>query len=175
MTMADIGIFYGSSKGATRKVSRKLARYLGKDRVDLLDVKKTKAKRLLDYDLIILGSPTYEKGKLQEDWYGFLKKMKKLDLSGHAVAVFALGDQKKYEKTFADALKPLHKVARSCDARMIGAWPAEGYRFKKSTGLKKDRFLGLVIDDDRQASHTSERVEMWSKQVLTELNETALD
>lgn len=160
--MADIGIFYGSSKGATRKVARKLQKAFGTQRAEIHDVRKTKPKRLLAYQLIILGSPTYEKGKLQEDWYDFLKKMKKLDLTGRCAAVFALGDQRKYDKTFADALEPLHRAARKCGARMIGLWPTEGYGFKKSAGLEGEEFLGLVIDDDRQAMLSDERILRWS-------------
>jgi flavodoxin long chain len=171
--MSRVGIFYGSSKGATRKVAGKLARALGKQRVDLLDVRKCKAKRLLDYELIILGSPTYEKGKLQEDWYGFLDKMKKLNLDGCCAAVFALGDQKKYNKSFADALKPLHRAARKRGATMIGAWPARGYKFKRSAGLKKDTFLGLVIDDDRQSALTNDRIRAWAEQLLEEFSAPA--
>ncbi len=168
--MTTIGIFYGSSKGATVKVARKLRRYLGKNRTRIHDVRKTKAKRLLDYDLVILGSPTYEKGKLQEDWYGFLKKMKQLDLGGRHAAVFALGDQKKYDKSFADALLPLHKTARKAGARLIGAWPTDGYKFKRSTGLdKRGDFLGLVIDDDRQARLTADRIDAWTRQLEEEL------
>lgn len=167
--MTNIGIFYASSKGATTKVARKLRKALGKHRTELIDVRKAKPKRLLDFDLVVLGSPTYEKGKLQEDWYGFLKKMKKVDLSGRHAAVFALGDQKKYDKSFADALLPLYKAARKAGAQMIGAWPTDGYKFKKSTGLKKGTFLGLVIDDDRQACLTTDRTEQWAEQLENEL------
>ncbi len=167
--MTEIGIFYGSSKGATKQIARKLQRAFGKDAV-LHDVRKTDVDALAGCELIIFGSPTYEKGKLQEDWYPFLKALKRegVDLTGKTAAVFALGDQKKYEKTFADALVPLAKKLKKRGARLIGAWPTEGYSFKASAGVKKGRFLGLVIDEERQAVLTSERVQGWVAQLKAE-------
>ncbi len=168
--MTEIGIFFGSSKGATKLVARKLQQAFGKE-ADLHDVRKADVAELAGYSLIIFGSPTYEKGKLQEDWYPFLKALKRegIDLTGKTAAVFALGDQKKYEKTFADALTPLAKGLKKRGARLIGAWPVEGYAFTASTGVKKGRFRGLVIDEDRQAVLTSERVRAWVAQLKAEL------
>jgi flavodoxin I len=168
--MTEIGIFFGSSKGATKLVARKIQHAFGKEAV-LHDVRKAEVAELAACELIIFGSPTYEKGKLQEDWYPFLKALKRegVDLTGKAAAVFALGDQKKYEKTFADALVPLAKKLKKRGARLIGSWPTEGYVFKESAGVKQGRFLGLVIDEDRQAVLTSERVHTWVAQLKAEL------
>lgn len=168
--MTEVGIFFGSSKGTTKQVARKIQHAFGKDAV-LHDVRKSTVADLAAYDLLVFGSPTYEKGKLQEDWYPFLKALKAegVDLTGKTAAVFALGDQKKYEKSFADALTPLAKKLKKRGARLIGAWPVDGYNFKESTGVKKGRFLGLVIDEDRQAVLTSERVRAWVAQLKAEL------
>jgi flavodoxin I len=168
--MTEIGIFYGSSKGTTKLVARKIQHAFGKE-ADLHDVRKAGVAELAGYSLIIFGSPTYEKGKLQEDWYPFLKALKRegIDLAGKTAAVFALGDQKKYERTFADALTPLAKQLKKRGARLIGAWPVEGYAFTASAGVKKGRFRGLVIDEDRQAVLTSERVHAWVAQLKAEL------
>ncbi|MBM4118947.1 flavodoxin [bacterium] len=169
--MTEVGIFFGSSKGATKQVARKIQHAFGKDAV-LHDVRKSTVADLAPFDLIVFGSPTYEKGKLQEDWYPFLKALKAegIDLTGKSAAVFALGDQKKYEKSFADALTPLAKKLKKRGAHLIGAWPVEGYSFKASTAVKKGRFLGLVIDEDRQAVLTSERVQAWVAQLKAELS-----
>ncbi|MBM4117033.1 flavodoxin [bacterium] len=169
--MTEVGIFYGSSQGATKQVARKIQRAFGKEAV-LHDVRKSTVADLAPYALIIFGSPTYEKGKLQEDWYPFLEALKTegIELTGKLAAVFALGDQKKYEKSFADALAPLAKKLKKRGAHLIGAWPTEGYAFKASTGVKKGRFLGLVIDEDRQAVLTSERVQAWVVQLKAELS-----
>ncbi|TFG88245.1 MAG: hypothetical protein E4H17_02685, partial [Gemmatimonadales bacterium] len=96
-TMTEIGIFYGSSKGTTKQIARKIQRAFGEEAV-LHDVRKVGVAELAACELIIFGSPTYEKGKLQEDWYPFLKALKRegVDLSGKTAAVFALGEQKKY-------------------------------------------------------------------------------
>ena len=166
--MTEVGIFFGSSKGATKRVARKIAHAFGGE-TQVHDVKKACLADVERCDLVIFGSPTYEKGKLKEHWKDFLKVLKETDLSDKLVAVFALGDQKKYPKTFADALAPLAKRARKGGARLIGRWSADGYSFKESKGLKKGRFLGLVIDDDRQAAMTTDRVIAWVAQLKDEL------
>ena len=94
-----------------------------------------------------------------------------MDQDRKPFAVFALGDQKKYPKTFANALAPLAKQAKKRGARLIGRWSADGYSFKESKGLKKGRFLGLVIDDERQAALTTDRVLAWVAQLKAELAE----
>lgn len=169
--MTEVGIFFGSSKGATKQVARKIQHAFGKG-AEVFDVRRASVADLAPFDLLIFGSPTYEKGKLQEDWYPFLKALKSegIDLSGKAAAVFALGDQKKYERTFADALKPLAKKLKKRGATLIGAWPTEGYNFKGSAGVKRGHFLGLVIDEERQAVLTSERVQTWVAQLKAELS-----
>ncbi len=158
--MNKIGIFFGSSSGATQDVAQLIQSAFGPD-AELVNVKRARLEDLERYDLLILGSPTYEEGRLQKHWYAFHKKMRKADLSGKTVAVFALGDQRKYKSSFADALDPLASRARECGAKLIGEWPIDGYDFKGSRGLRDGHFLGLVIDDDCQRELTPERIEGW--------------
>ena len=166
--MAKVGIFFGSSNGATKKVAQLIRDAFGEG-AELHDVKRSRVGDLEEYDLLVLGSPTYEAGELQKHWYAFHRQMRRANLTGKAAAVFALGDQQKYRKTFADALEPLAQRALECGARLVGEWPIAGYDFKSSQGIRGENFLGLVIDEDRQGELTRERVEMWVDGLKREL------
>jgi flavodoxin len=50
-------------------------------------------------DVCVFASPTYEHGKLQEDFEPFVEKMKNVDLKGKPCAVIGLGDSK-YEREY---------------------------------------------------------------------------
>lgn len=86
--MKTIGIFYGSSTGTTEDIAKRIAAKLGVDASNLYDVAKASPSDLVGYEVLILGSSTWGTGDLQDDWYDFLAKIKKLDLSGKFVAIF---------------------------------------------------------------------------------------
>ena len=85
--MKTIGIFYGSSTGTTEDIAKRIAAKLGVDASNLYDVAKASPSDLAGYEVLILGSSTWGAGDLQDDWYDFLAKIKKLDLSGKFVAI----------------------------------------------------------------------------------------
>lgn len=66
--MASVLIVYYSKSGNTREVGNILASYLRKERIDVevRDVLETSPDFLLDYDAIIMGSPTYYGGMAAE-------------------------------------------------------------------------------------------------------------
>ncbi len=47
---------------------------------------------------------------------------------------------------------------RARGATMIGSWPNEGYEFSASSALEGDRFVGLVLDRDNQFDETDARL-----------------
>lgn len=59
---------------------------------------------LQDYNLLILGSPTYWSGDATDDFVPFLDKMADIDLTGKKAAVFGLGDAEHYPEEFALAV-----------------------------------------------------------------------
>ena len=63
------GIFYGSTTGSTEAVAQDIARLLGVAESDLHNVADTPADEADKYDLLLLGSPTWGCGELQDDWY----------------------------------------------------------------------------------------------------------
>ena len=89
--MKTIGIFYGSSTGTTESVAKRIAQKLGVEAAHLYDVAKASPADMASYEVLILGSSTWGAGDLQDDWYDFLAKIKKLDLTGKTVLVVGSG------------------------------------------------------------------------------------
>jgi flavodoxin I len=179
--MEKIGIYFGTDTGRTRRIAKLIAQKLGATLGDSvlapLNINRTSVDDFLASDVLILGTPTYGDGELpglstglaQESWEEFLPRLQGRDMSGHTVALFGLGDQDKYGSEFVDALLPVYDAVVACGARVVGAWPAEGYDFKASQALVDGRFVGLALDQINQAALTEARIDAWLRQLADEL------
>lgn len=175
--MKKIGVYFGTDTGRTRRVAKLIAQRLG-DRADApLNINRVTPDAFLAHDVLILGAPTYGAGELpglstglaQESWEEFLPRLRGQDMKGKTVALFGLGDQDKYGGEFVDALMILYDAVVACGARVVGAWPAEGYNFKASQALIDGRFVGLALDQLNQPALTEARVDAWLQQLAGEL------
>jgi flavodoxin I len=171
--MAKIGIFFGTDTGNTRRVAKSIAKKLGDAAADPVNINKASIDDLLQYEALILGTPTLGEGELpglsaggeNESWEEFMPQLKSADLSGKTVALVGLGDQEGYGENFVDALGILYKAVKKCGATVVGAWPTDGYNFSKSKAIVEGQFAGLVIDHDNQSDLTEERLNTWLAQV----------
>jgi flavodoxin I len=120
VSVAEVGLFYGSDDGNTEHISRRIRARLGEDVVDLYDVADVTQLDFAHYDKIILGIPTWDFGQIQSDWEEFWEDVSAVDFSGKTVAMFGLGDQFGYGDFFLDALGMLHDVVKTAGANMIG-------------------------------------------------------
>lgn len=171
--MARIGIFFGSNTGNTRKIAKMIKRRFPDDDqiADPLNVNKATPELLAGFDHLILGTPTLGEGVLpgldadcqNESWAEFLLRIADLDFSGKTVALYGLGDQEKYPDHFADALGELYDFVVARGARVVGAWPTDGYDFSASKAERGGRFVGLVLDLDNQKALLEDRLETWLK------------
>lgn len=168
--MNKIGLFYGSSTCYTEFVAEKIQQLLGESAVDLHNIATTPLERMLDYDFLLFGIPTWDYGELQEDWEAIWDDLDQLNLSGTTCAIFGLGDQAGYADWFQDAIGYLHFKLRAMDANLVGNWPNTGYKFNESKGLSEEGnyFLGLALDEENQPELTDTRLSKWLEQVLTE-------
>jgi flavodoxin I len=175
--MGNIGIFFGSDTGNTRRVAKSIAKKLGDAADAPVDVKKASVEDFLKYDALILGTPTLGDGELpglsagasDESWEEFLPKLKGKDLSGKVIALFGLGDQEGYGHEFVDALIFLYDFAIEGGAKVVGFWPTDGYTFEKSNAIVDDQFVGLIIDHENQSEQTDERLGEWLEQIKPDL------
>ena len=58
--MKKIGIFYGSMTGTTQQVAEGIAKLLGVAEADVHDVGKTAPSAVSDYDILVLGTSTWD-------------------------------------------------------------------------------------------------------------------
>jgi flavodoxin I len=174
---ATIGIYFGTDTGRTRRIAKLIAQKLGERAQAPLNINRALIEDFLAHQLLILGTPTYGDGELpglatglaQESWAEFLPRLQGRDMSRQTVALFGLGDQDKYGSEFVDALLPVYDAVVACGARVVGAWPAEGYDFKASQALVDGRFVGLALDQINQAALTEARIDAWLRQLADEL------
>jgi len=173
--MDKIGIFFGTETGTTRLIAKKIHARLGDDiAAKPLNVNRIEPAQLLQYDALILGTPSYGVGEipgrsagcLEANWEEFLAKMPpNTDLSGKRIALFGLGAQERYTERFASSLRRLHDTFAGLGAELVGQWPTEGYTFDHSAAVVEGRFVGLVIDQRTQGMHTEDRLDSWVAQV----------
>lgn len=172
--MAKIGLFFGSNTGKTRKVSKMIKKRFDDELMDApLNVNRTAPEDFAAYQYLILGLPTLGEGLLPglsadceaESWEEFLPKIADLSFSGKTIAIFGLGDQVGYPDEFVDAMKELHDFLATRGARIVGAWPTEGYEFEHSEAVVDGKFVGLALDLDNQSNLTEERLDAWLNQI----------
>jgi flavodoxin I len=172
--MSKIGIFFGTDTGSTRLVAKKIYSMLGADIADKpKNINRTRVEELLQYDALILGTPSYGVGDLpglavgcqEANWAEFVPYLDDVDFSGKRVALFGLGHQERYASRFASSLIQLYRAFYGCGADMIGRWSTEGYQFKFSDSIIDNQFVGLVLDQRGQADLTDERLNIWLAQI----------
>ncbi|MDL2208813.1 flavodoxin FldA [Parabacteroides sp. OttesenSCG-928-O15] len=166
--MKKTAIFYGSSSGTTEDIAGRMAGKLGIDSSDVYNVGEAGVDDAAGYDVLILGSSTWGVGDLQDDWEGFLPKLKKADLSGKAVAIFGVGDSSSYSDSFCDAVGVIYKELQGTGATFCGAVSSEGYSFDDSVALVGDKFVGLPLDEDNESNETDGRISRWIEQLKQE-------
>ena len=57
----------------------------------------------------------------------------------------------------------LYDFFKDAGAKIVGAWPVDGYTFDVSQSVIDDKFVGLAIDQDIQPELTAERIDGWLK------------
>lgn len=156
------GIFYGSTTGTTAEVANSIAKTLGVDSADIHDVAKTAPSAVGAYDFLILGTPTYGSGELQDDWSDFVAGLEVLSLKGKRVALFGLGDETMAD-TFCDAVGILHDRIKGTGATIVGAFDTFPYKFDRSAAVPVEGAgaVGLLLDEVNHPEATDGRIARW--------------
>lgn len=178
--MIKLGIFYGSTNGDSARVAVEIIRLceslpalLGWASCERIDIAEYELAEMLDFDLILLGSPTWNIGHMQKDWEAVFDEFDALDLTGKSVAVYGMGDQRGYPDTFVDAIFFVADKASERGARLIGNCSPAGYEFTGSWALVDGAFLGLPLDDINQPELTEPRLREWLVQLRREYENAA--
>jgi len=168
--MTKVGIFFGSDTGNTEKVAEQIQQLLGSDKADLYDIAKSTKEQIEKYEFLFFGIPTWYYGESQCDWDDFSPNLEQIDFTGKTVAIFGCGDQEDYAEYFCDAMGTIKDIIEPKGAKIVGHWSTQGYYFEASKSLVGDKhFVGLAIDEDRQADMTKDRIIQWVEQVKKEM------
>ena len=166
--MKKTGIFYGTTSGRTKQVAGMIKKEFGNQDVEVFNIRDIKPSDMLDYDNIILGTSAWGVGDMQEDWEQLIDEIVDLDFTGKKIALFGLGDQAEYPGSFVDGMGTLYCRLPVKD-QIVGFIPTKGYSYYFSSAEKDGKFVGLAIDQDKQAKLTAQRVKDWVAQLKKEL------
>lgn len=176
--MPRIGLFFGSNTGNTRKIAKMIKKRFPDEALfaDPLNVNKATPELVASYDYLILGTPTLGEGELpgldadcqNPSWAEFLPQLASVDFTGKTVALYGLGDQEKYSDNFCDALGTLYDFVTARGAKVVGAWPTDGYDYMASRAEREGEFVGLVQDLDNQKMLLEDRLETWLRLISGE-------
>ena len=163
----NTAIFYASSTGNTEAIAKEISKKL--NNIKLYNICDDGIEEISNYDKLILGTPTWGEGDLQDDWEDVWNDFSKLDFSNKTVALFGLGDQESYGDEFVNALGTMYETVKDNGAKVIGFTSNEGYEYDESTAEVDNNFVGLVIDEDNQEELTDERIDAWTKSIQKEI------
>ena len=170
ITHANTGLIFGTDTGNTEEIGKRISACLAERgvAVEMVNVTDTSVAVIESFDFVIMGIPTWDFGGIQEDWESFEADILASCLADKAVALYGLGDQLGYGDYFLDAMGWLNERVQKAGARVIGAWPTQGYDFDASLAANDDktRFCGLAIDEDRQPDLTDARIQTWVAQLV---------
>jgi flavodoxin I len=130
-----------------------------------LDIKDATTDDLNNADGIIMGTSTWQEGELQDDWESFVDDLGEVNFAGKTVAFFGMGDQQGYAEYFCGGMFKLYEKAKAGGAKIVGAWPTDGYDFETSAAVVDGKFVGLALDEDNQPELTDERIKTWCGQI----------
>ncbi|MGF1741569.1 flavodoxin FldA [Vibrio profundum] len=170
--MASVGIFFGSDTGNTEAIAKMIQKQLGKQLVHVQDIAKSSKEDIANFDLLLLGIPTWYYGEAQCDWDDFFPELENIDFADKLVAIFGCGDQEDYAEYFCDAMGTVRDIIETKGATILGHTSTDSYEFEASKAVLEDNdsmFVGLCIDEDRQPELTEERVSSWVKQIHSEM------
>jgi len=166
--MKKTGIFYGGSEsGNTKSVTDKLAALLKVPAEDVINIADASIEILNKYDHLIFGSSSWGIGGAHYDWENFVDLLTDVDFNGKKIAIFGLGDQKKYPESFVDGMGLIY-CRLGAKENVVGFTSVEGYDYYFSMAERDGRFVGLALDDDSQPELTDPRLEAWAVQLKKE-------
>lgn len=160
-----VAVIYGSSTLNTEYVAQRLHRAIGAAHADLHNVKDISPDLMVRRSSLVLVTSTWGTGDLQDDWEAFFPQMEKMDFSGKTVGLVGLGDQENYPETFCDSIALLYRCVTERGGTVVGRTSTDGYTFRHSAAAEDTTFVGLVLDEDSQASFTDERIRNWVAEV----------
>ena len=150
--MKKTAIIYSFNATKSAKIAESIKEAFGDLEVQMINVENISSEEFLNADNLILGVPTWFDGELPNYWDEFIPDLEELDLSEKTIAIYGLGDQKKYAENFLDAVGIMAEIVEERGAKLVGFTSIEGYSFESSKAIRDNQFAGLAIDFENQGS-----------------------
>jgi len=166
------GLYYSTSTGNTETVAEYIANAAGVE--DWKDIGDAEDSEVTGHDSIIVGAPTWHTGADQErsgtSWDEWLyNTLPNMDFSGKKVAIFGVGDSTGYGDNYCDATGELYDCFTERGAKVFGMTPsATGFDYSESKGVRDDKFVGAVFDEDNYGDESEARANAWVEQLKSE-------
>ena len=170
--MKKIGLFFGSTSDNTKIASDYIKDYLEAHdfEIDIHDIGDIGSEKILEYDKILIGCPTWNIGELQSDWDAVFLDYEKLNFKGKTAAFFGCGDQTGYPDNFLDAIGILAEPFIKNGGTLIGRCSKDPYDFRESLALDGDELLGLGLDYDNDDEDACEDLMIaWLDEIMDNL------
>jgi flavodoxin I len=113
-------VIFGSTTGNTEEISNYVVAGLKASghEVTHKNVADTTVQELPNYELIILGSSTWNEGDIQDDFIPFFDQMGTVSLAGKKAAVFGCGDTI-YGEHFCQAVNKIEAKLKEVGAEIV--------------------------------------------------------
>lgn len=168
--MKKVSVIYSFNTVKTAQAAKMIIEsFEGKD-IEAVNAEDITAEKFLKNRNLILGVATWFDGELPNYWDEFVPELEDMNLKGYKVALFGPGDQKNYPENFVDGIGILGTLLEERGATLVGFTSTEGYKFEKSRALRGDKFMGLALDFENQASKNKERIRNWVEQIRKEFS-----
>lgn len=167
--MEKTAIIFSFNTVKTARAAKMIYERFADENIDMVNAEDITGDKFLQYRNLILGVPTWFDGELPNYWDEFVPEIEEMDLRGRRIAIFGPGDQKNYPENFVDGIGILGRLLEERGAELVGFTAASEYTFEKSAALREDKFMGLPLDFENQASKNSERINRWVEQLKKEL------
>jgi flavodoxin I len=168
--MKKIGLFYSFNTKKTSQTAKRIIEQFGDKDIEAVNAEDITEEQFFSYDNIIIGCPTWFDGELPNYWDEFVPALEDLDLKGKKIAIYGAGDQKGYPENFVDAVGIMAGLVEKQGAEIVGYTSTEGYTFEGSKAVREDKFCGLALDFENQASKNKQRVADWCAQLKKDFN-----
>ena len=141
----NIGLFYGSSTCYTEMAAEKIRDIIGPELVTLHNLKDDAVALMEQYDVLILGIPTWDFGEIQEDWEAIWDQLDSVNFEGKIIAMYGMGDQLGYGEWFLDALGMLHDKLAPKGATFIESDDPDLFNWLMNHGKPADTELQRMV------------------------------
>ena len=165
-------IVYSHKAVKTTQAAKMIKKDLGIDHIDDIDIESISPDKLKDYNLLILGVPTWFDGELPYYWDEVVPALEDINFRNIKVAIFGNGDQVKHPENFGDAVGIIAEVFENSGATIIGNTSINGFTFESTRAIRDGKFIGLVLDFENQHKQNAGRIKDWTKEIKAIVNKS---